>query len=106
MSEPIWVELPVLWDKEGQPDYEELGVDGLDIPIETSESMLYIDLNDVISFHDAGKYPGSTWMHTNGASYVVKMKPEEFKDYYSSMTGRTMLTMQDYAEKKSSISVS
>lgn len=82
MCKAKMIEIPVSWNKEGQPDFDELGIDGLE-PEQEIEPVC-IDLYYLSRFNP---YKGNTLIEVNGTKYDCAMKYNDFKQLYQKEMG-------------------
>lgn len=72
----MWIEIPVLFEKEGQPNYADLGINNMDTELE--ETMVMIRTNHIMAFNSATNENEST-IHTGVFAYRVNMQYEDLK---------------------------
>ncbi|HMR19765.1 MAG TPA: hypothetical protein PKA53_10745 [Sphingobacterium sp.] len=72
----MWIELPVLFPKDGQPDYESLGLKVEEV-VEECPVMFNVDLIDTVN---PGASPGESTVRAAGGSFRVKMEYSKLKE--------------------------
>ena len=72
---PELVEFPCRWKKEDQPDYEELGIEGLEN--ETSPGVVALDIKSITRANPSDR-PGETTVEINGVPWSLQVKYEDF----------------------------
>lgn len=72
----MWVELLVLFPKDGQPDYESLGLK-VEEDVEECMTMFNVDLIDTFN---PSTLPGESTVRAAGGSFRVKMDYQELKN--------------------------
>lgn len=83
MKEPIYCELPIVWDSQGADQLKELGINSDEQEIDR----LTINLIEIVAFNPSYK-KGETTIRTNfGSAFVVDTPYEKFKKFFEDKTG-------------------
>ena len=72
----MWIEVPVLFEKDGQPNYADLGI--TNVGAELEEINVMMNINHIEAFN-SNSHEGQSTIHTGELAYRVNMAYEDLK---------------------------
>ena len=83
MTDPIFYELPIIWDSEDSVQLRKLGIDSYNDEVDR----LTIDLNEIVAFNPSYKKDETTIRTGFGSTFIVNTPYEKFKKFFEDNTG-------------------
>ncbi|OOG19135.1 hypothetical protein BWD42_04075 [Sphingobacterium sp. CZ-UAM] len=71
----MWIEIPVLFEKEGQPNFADLGINDV---AELEETKVMMNISHIEAFN-ASTHEDQSTIHTGALAYRVNLKYDDLK---------------------------